>query len=71
MAYDKYSMLKALIRADRELSHGDTSHHEDVLVGVVDILSRGHESEEALTDAVFDYLAGCFTRDESNDETEG
>jgi hypothetical protein len=62
MAYDKYELLKTLIRADREFSNGDISGYDDVLVNVVNILTTTHGSEDDLSEAIFEYLAECFTR---------
>lgn len=68
MAYDKYELLKTLIRADRHVSHGDISNYDDILVNVVNILTVGHGSEDELNEAIFDYLAQCFTRPDPLDE---
>lgn len=67
MATTKYDLLAALIDAQAKEERDEAGWHH-VLGAVVGILSETHGSEEALSEAVFDYIADSVVPTESDGE---
>lgn len=68
----KYDVLKALVEQDGvhgQFLHASIDYPTDYLVvaEVVGIISRSHESEEALSDAIFDAIADYYAGAEEED----
>lgn len=53
----KYDVLAKLIERDAESHNLDKAGNYYLLLGVVDLISRPWESEDALNDAIYDLIA--------------